>query len=219
MVARSAGAAVGSRADEQRQRILAAAVGVFSRRGYRATSMNDIAAGVGLSKPALYHYVRTKQDLLVQVYEEVLDESLRSARAIVAAAPSPLEAVRGLIVERVAYTCEHQDLLKICFEEESELPPELAEPILARRRAFEAVVLEAVGGAPRGDGAGAPDGAQGLRQHLPRRRELGLQVVRPGGLAVPARAGGAGGGGAAAGAGLTRVGVSQTWRPQSDAPR
>lgn len=144
MVARGAGAAVGSRADEQRQRILSAAVGVFSRRGYRATSMNDIAAGVGLSKPTLYHYVRTKQDLLVQIYEEVLDESLRSARAIVAAASTPLEAVRGLIVERVAYTCEHQDLLKICFEEESELPPELAAPILERRRAFEAVVLGAV---------------------------------------------------------------------------
>lgn len=144
MVARGAGAAVGSRADEQRQRILSAAVGVFSRRGYRATSMNDIATEVGLSKPALYHYWRTKQDLLVQIYESVLDESLAGARAIVAAAPSPLEAFRGLIVERVAYTCEHQDLLKICFEEESELPPTLAEPILERRRAYEAVVHEAV---------------------------------------------------------------------------
>ncbi|WP_018331212.1 TetR/AcrR family transcriptional regulator [Actinomycetospora chiangmaiensis] len=134
----------GSRAEEQRQRILAAAVGVFSRRGYRATSMNDVAAGVGLSKPTLYHYVATKQDLLVQIYEQVLDESLASARAIVASAPTPLDAVRALIVERVAYTCEHRDLLKICFEEESELPPELARPILERRRAFEAVVLEAV---------------------------------------------------------------------------
>ncbi|MEJ2866200.1 TetR/AcrR family transcriptional regulator [Actinomycetospora sp. OC33-EN08] len=134
----------GSRAEEQRQRILAAAVGVFSRRGYRATSMNDVAAGVGLSKPTLYHYVATKQDLLVQVYEQVLDESLASARTIVAAAATPLDAVRGLIVERVAYTCEHRDLLKICFEEESELPPELAEPILERRRAFEAVVHDAV---------------------------------------------------------------------------
>ena len=117
---------------------------VFSRRGYRATSMNDVAAGVGLSKPTLYHYVRTKQDLLVGIYEQVLDESLASARAIVAAAPTPLEAVRALVVERVRYTCEHQDLLKICFEEESELPDELAEPILERRRAFEAVVLGAV---------------------------------------------------------------------------
>lgn len=144
MVARGAGGAVGSRAGEQRQRILSAAVGVFSCRGYRATSMNDIAAEVGLSKPALYHYWRTKQDLLVQIYESVLDESLVRARSIVAASSSPLESFRGLIVDRVAYTCEHQDLLKICFEEESELPPELAEPILERRRAYEAVVLEAV---------------------------------------------------------------------------
>jgi TetR/AcrR family transcriptional regulator, cholesterol catabolism regulator len=144
MAAREMRPAGGSRADEQRRRILAAAVEVFSRRGYRAASMNDIAVGVGLSKPSLYHYWRTKQDLLVAVYEEVLDESLRGARAIVVAAPSPLEAVRGLIVERVAYTCEHQDLLKICFEEESELPAALAEPILERRRAFEAVVLDAV---------------------------------------------------------------------------
>lgn len=133
-----------TRADEQRRRILSAAVVVFSRQGYRATSMNDVAAGVGLSKPSLYHYVRTKQDLLVQIYEDVLDESLRSARAIVADAPTPLEAIRELIVERVAYTCEHQDLLKICFEEESELPPDLAEPILDRRRAFEDVLLQAV---------------------------------------------------------------------------
>lgn len=144
MAAREPGSAGGSRAEEQRRRILAAAVEVFSRRGYRAASMNDIAEGVGLSKPALYHYVRTKQDLLVQVYEEVLDESLASARKIVAGAPSPREAVRGLFVERVAYTCEHQDLLKICFEEESELPPDLAAPILERRRAYEAVVLEVV---------------------------------------------------------------------------
>jgi AcrR family transcriptional regulator len=144
VAARDAGAAAGSRAEEQRRRILAAAVEVFSRRGYRAASMNDIATRVELSKPALYHYVRTKQDLLVRVYEEVLDESLAGAREIVAAASSPREAVRALIVERVAYTCEHQDLLKICFEEESELPPDLAEPILERRRAYEAVVLEAV---------------------------------------------------------------------------
>lgn len=133
-----------SRADEVRARILAAAVEVFSRRGFRAASMNDVAARVGLSKPTLYHYVRTKQDLLVAVYEEVLDESLASARKIVADATSTREAVRRLIVERVAYTCENRDLLTICFEEESELPPELAEPILERRRAFEDIVLEAV---------------------------------------------------------------------------
>jgi AcrR family transcriptional regulator len=144
MAGGGAGSAVGSRADAQRQRILAGAVAVFSRRGYRAASMNEVAEQVGLRKPTLYHYVKTKQDLLVAVYEEVLDESLARARRIVAGAPDTREAVRALIVDRAAYTCEHRDLLTICFEEESELPPDLRQPILERRRVYERLVREAV---------------------------------------------------------------------------
>lgn len=134
----------GSRADEQRRRVLRTSVEIFSRRGFRATSMNEIAAGVGLSKPTLYHYFRNKEELLVRIYSDVLEESLRDARATVAAAAGPLDAVRDLIVSRVVYTCEHRDLLKICFEEEDELTPDLAAPLLGLRRAFEDVFTGAV---------------------------------------------------------------------------
>lgn len=125
------------RADTQRQRVLQASVGIFSRQGYRATSMNEIAAGVGLSKPTLYHYFRNKEELLVRIYQDVLDESLRMARETVEAASTPLEAIRDLIISRVVYTCENKELLKICFEEEDELRPDLSESLLQRRRAFE----------------------------------------------------------------------------------
>ena len=110
----AAGAATSSRADEQRRRVLALAAEIFSRRGFRATSMNEIAAAVGLSKPTLYHYFRSKEELLVRIYSDVLDESLTSARRTVAAAPGPLEAIRDLIASRVAYTCRNQALLKVC---------------------------------------------------------------------------------------------------------
>lgn len=133
-----------TRADTQRARVLATSVEIFGTRGYRATSMNEIAAGVGLSKPTLYHYFRNKEELLVRIYSEVLDESLRMARATVAAAPSPLDGLRELLVSRVVYTCEHRELLKICFEEEDELRPDLAEELLVRRRAFEDVIVDAL---------------------------------------------------------------------------
>ncbi|HVL85444.1 MAG TPA: TetR/AcrR family transcriptional regulator [Pseudonocardia sp.] len=133
-----------SRADEQRSRVLRVSVEIFSRRGYRATSMNEIAAGVGLSKPTLYHYFRNKEELLVRIYSDVLDESLRMARETVAAAPTPLAALRELLVSRVVYTCENRELLKVCFEEEDELPPDLAEELLRRRRAFERIVVDQV---------------------------------------------------------------------------
>lgn len=133
-----------SRADAQRERVLRTSVGIFGRQGFRATSMNEIAAGVGLSKPTLYHYFRNKEELLVLIYQEVLDESLRMAREIVDTAPTPIEAIRDLIVARVVYTCENRDLLKICFEEEDELRPDLAESLLERRRAFEDLFTTAV---------------------------------------------------------------------------
>jgi AcrR family transcriptional regulator len=130
-----------NRSDEQRARLLAASVEVFGTRGYRATSMNEIAAEVGLSKPTLYYYFRNKEELLVRIYSEVLDESLRMAHATVAAAPSPLDGLRDLLISRVVYTCENRELLKICFEEEDELRPDLAEELLVRRRAFEDVAV------------------------------------------------------------------------------
>lgn len=130
-----------TRADAQRARVLAASVEIFGTRGYRATSMNEIAAGVGLSKPTLYHYFRNKEELLVRIYSDVLDESLRMARETVAAAATPLDGLRDLLVSRVVHTCENRELLKICFEEEDELRPDLAEELLVRRRLFEDVAV------------------------------------------------------------------------------
>lgn len=48
---------------EQRAAILDAAFRRFARYGYRRTSLGDIAEEVGLSRPALYHYFRNKEDV------------------------------------------------------------------------------------------------------------------------------------------------------------
>lgn len=132
------------KADAQRQRVLSESVEMFSRRGFRATSMNEIAAAVGLAKPTLYHYFRSKEELLVRLYSNMLDESLEMGRKTVAEADTPLAAIRSLIASRVAYTCRNQALLTVCFEEEHELPAELLTEVLQRRRAFEELFVAAL---------------------------------------------------------------------------
>ena len=134
--------AAGSRADAQRRKVLLASVGIFSRRGFRATSMNEIAAEVGLSKPTLYHYFHNKEELLVRIYSDVLAESLDLARATVANADRPFDAFRDLIASRVVYTCEHQDVLRVCFEEEHELPAELESQLLPLLCEFEDLLTD-----------------------------------------------------------------------------
>ena len=56
--------------DTQREQILARAAELFARQGYTATSMNQVALACGVSKPSLYHYVRDKYQLLVEIAED-----------------------------------------------------------------------------------------------------------------------------------------------------
>ncbi len=61
-----------------RARIVDAAQAVFRRKGFRATSMGDIAREIGVSKGAIYLYFRTKTELLGAIQERSRDRILAS---------------------------------------------------------------------------------------------------------------------------------------------
>ena len=54
----------------RRDEIVAQAVALFNAKGYAGTSVNDIADALGLSKPALYHYIQHKEDVLYWIHED-----------------------------------------------------------------------------------------------------------------------------------------------------
>lgn len=128
-----------SRAHEVRRLILDGAADIFSRRGYRATSMNEIAAAVGLSKPTLYHYFHNKEEILVRLYEEVMSDAVDNAVEISESVEDPREVLHRLLVYRVRTTCERQSIHKVFFEEEEELPRDLVETVIEQRRRYEDV--------------------------------------------------------------------------------
>lgn len=54
-------------------RIYRTAAEIICRKGYEATSMNDIAAAVGLTKAGVYHYIRGKEQLLFEIMSFAMD--------------------------------------------------------------------------------------------------------------------------------------------------
>ena len=56
-------------AHERLPELIAAAVRVFTREGYRAARMSAVAAEMGVSEAALYRYVDGKEGLFVQVLQ------------------------------------------------------------------------------------------------------------------------------------------------------
>jgi AcrR family transcriptional regulator len=49
----------------KRDAVLSAAVDLFNERGFTATSIDDVAKRLGVTKPTIYHYFPTKQDILL----------------------------------------------------------------------------------------------------------------------------------------------------------
>src|SRR4030081_1846270 len=49
--------------------VRAVALRLFKEKGYHATSMRDIANAVGMNKGSLYSYIRSKEDLLIPVFD------------------------------------------------------------------------------------------------------------------------------------------------------
>src|SRR3954470_9762258 len=82
------------RAPERRVRILEAAEHAFAARGYHSTSMDDIAAAAGISKPVLYDHFSSKLHLYRSLTEGIRDElTARGAAAMAADAP-PSKRIR-----------------------------------------------------------------------------------------------------------------------------
>jgi TetR/AcrR family transcriptional regulator, cholesterol catabolism regulator len=128
----------------RKAQVLEVAIRIFSERGYRGTSIIDLAEGVGVGKSSLYHYIRSKQDLLVECYDNVLEESLAAERSILARGLPPADALKEVLVDRIVYTCENRRLLQIFFEEEAELPAASAVTLLRHRREYADALVELV---------------------------------------------------------------------------
>jgi AcrR family transcriptional regulator len=56
------------RADSRLEEVLTTAAAMFSNRGYAATTLEDIAAQIGMTRPGLYYYAESKEDLLEKSY-------------------------------------------------------------------------------------------------------------------------------------------------------
>jgi AcrR family transcriptional regulator len=73
--------------DEKRNVLLKAAVKLFNERGFHATSLDDVAASVGVTKPVIYHYLGNK--------DRVLFECVRIGLAELRAAAEQAQALPG----------------------------------------------------------------------------------------------------------------------------
>ncbi len=120
------------RADE----ILDAAIQVFYERGYAEATVQDVADAVGMLKGSLYHYIKTKEDLLFQLFElvheqvELIKEAAEKAEGL-----DPVQRLEIYVERQVEYNLANIQRISVYYHDLGLLGSERLAYVRAERRA------------------------------------------------------------------------------------
>jgi AcrR family transcriptional regulator len=106
------------------------------RKGYEATSMNDIADAVGLTKAGIYHYIRGKEQLLFEIMNfamDMVDEDVVAPAREVTDAEERLSTIIDRHAKRIL---EVGGAVTILLEEMQALTPAHQRTVRNRKRAY-----------------------------------------------------------------------------------
>jgi AcrR family transcriptional regulator len=145
--------ALRERYERRRSEVVDAAAKVFAQRGFDGTSMQDLTDATGLAAGGLYHYIGSKDQLLVAICDQLMTPLLERARELVAQEQAPEDELRGLVRMWVEHVEEHRAHMLVFQQERHVLEREPQwRAVRASRKAFEQL-LDGV--LRRGEEAGA----------------------------------------------------------------
>ncbi len=130
--------ALRERYERRRREVIAASAHLFAQRGYQATSMSELTEATGLAAGGLYHYIESKDQLLISICDELLDPLLERAREIVAEPAPPAEQLRALLHAWLAHIASHRDHMLVFAQERHVIEREPQwRRVRGQRKAFE----------------------------------------------------------------------------------
>jgi AcrR family transcriptional regulator len=123
------------------QMIVDAAVELFREKGYQSTTLDDVAGELGITKAALYHYVKGKEDLLYTIYTQAVAAIFEETNRIAAVDLPADEKLRSVIRNHVEnIIIGNQSLVYVFFAEDNQLPEKYQTWVRQKKREYDEVV-------------------------------------------------------------------------------
>ena len=119
-----------------KEAILDEAKKLFSTKGYRATTLKDLSAAFGVSRPSLYYYFESKVDLLLELHAQGFNKGFDEFNEIISSSMSTKEKFRKILESHARNMANHAMENKILYIETNEMPDKVVKKIRQRRRQF-----------------------------------------------------------------------------------
>jgi AcrR family transcriptional regulator len=119
-----------------KERLLRVATRLFARHGFEGTSVQDIVDAAGVTKGAMYHYYGSKDDLLYEVYHQLLTMQMSRLTDIVKGTGTAEERLRAAAIDVVESSLANLDDMIVFFRSLHMLPDDRQTQVRAERRAY-----------------------------------------------------------------------------------
>jgi AcrR family transcriptional regulator len=97
--------------------ILDAAAKLFAKKGYDATSIDDIVQSADLVKATFYYHFKSKEELVLELRKQSLMQDFASIHTALAAGASPLKVLAELFAKDAAWTEQNPDMARVFFSQ------------------------------------------------------------------------------------------------------
>jgi TetR/AcrR family transcriptional regulator, cholesterol catabolism regulator len=125
----------------RRNEIIDLAASLFAKKGYAATGIREIGEQADLARGALYYYIESKESLLSEIHNRVLDPLLESTESILALECSTKEKIQQISEVLLRQVIERHDHVWVFLHEYRSLTGERRETFRRKRAAFEKALM------------------------------------------------------------------------------
>ncbi len=121
-----------------RDEILRSAIKLFAERGYRAVTIDDVAANLGYTKSVVYYYFKSKNEILWQIINRIFEGFLDKVLQAKEQGGSPVEILARMIQQHALSVMENREWTSIFNREEQELDTAQRKQVRRMKRDYDA---------------------------------------------------------------------------------
>jgi AcrR family transcriptional regulator len=125
-----------SRYDQKLESILRAAARIFAEKSYHSTSMRDISRSTGVSLAGLYHYCKSKEELLFLIQDHCFGRVLQRLEERLQGESDPIAKLRVFVDNHLSFFAANMAEMKVLSHEAESLAGDLHEHVSTRKRQY-----------------------------------------------------------------------------------
>lgn len=124
------------RSELKKHQIVLSAIKIVKEKGFEKATMEEIAAGLLMTKASLYYYFHNKEDLLYQCHNLVLHQNIERMEEILLRPIQIEEKFKEMLKLHIHFALDEKDLFNMIFESKAVFSREHYKEIVAMRKSY-----------------------------------------------------------------------------------